>query len=153
MRPAIATVCSLEASLETILDDYAAGHVDAIDLWLGHADAFVKEHGVAVLKGRLTEQGIAAVAASFQGGLLTSQGEARREHWSHFDCRLALCRDLGIPVLVVAGDVFDGAEAGLDVSPLPRNFASGRRGHHSEHLGHLLCTMQYLPRAYPDAQW
>ena len=45
------------------------------------------------------------------------------------------------------------AEAGLDVSPLPRNFASGRRGHHSEHLGHLLCTMQYLPRAYPDAQW
>ena len=106
MRPAIATVCSLEASLETILDDYAAGHVDAIDLWLGHADAFVKEHGVAVLKGRLTEQGIAAVAASFQGGLLTSQGEARREHWSHFDSRLALCRDLGIPVLVVAGDAF-----------------------------------------------
>lgn len=45
------------------------------------------------------------------------------------------------------------AEAGLDVSPLPRNFASGRRGYHSEHLGHLLCTMQYLPRAYPDAQW
>ncbi|MEJ6708675.1 MAG: phenylacetate-CoA oxygenase subunit PaaC [Amylibacter sp.] len=24
---------------------------------------------------------------------------------------------------------------------------------HSEHLGHLLATMQFLPRAYPDAQW
>ncbi|MEM1272338.1 MAG: 1,2-phenylacetyl-CoA epoxidase subunit PaaC [Pseudomonadota bacterium] len=24
---------------------------------------------------------------------------------------------------------------------------------HSEHLGHLLATMQILPRSYPDAQW
>lgn len=28
-----------------------------------------------------------------------------------------------------------------------------RRGIHTEHLGHLLCEMQYLQRAYPDAQW
>lgn len=106
MRPAISTVCSLEASLGTIVEDYAAGHVDAIDLWLGHADAFLKEQGIPALKDRLAAQGIAAVAASFQGGLLTSQGDARREHWSHFDSRLALCRDLAIPVLVVAGDAF-----------------------------------------------
>ena len=106
MKPAISTVCSLDASLGTILEDYAAGHVDAIDLWLGHADAFLKEYDVAALKDRLAERGIAAIAASFQGGLLISQGDARREHWSHFDARLALCRDLGIPVLVVAGDAF-----------------------------------------------
>ena len=24
---------------------------------------------------------------------------------------------------------------------------------HTEHLGHLLCEMQYLQRAYPDATW
>jgi 4-hydroxyphenylpyruvate dioxygenase len=106
MKPAISTVCSLDASLGTILEDYAAGHVDAIDLWLGHADAFLKEYDVAALKDRLAERAIAAIAASFQGGLLISQGDARREHWSHFDTRLALCRDLGIPVLVVAGDAF-----------------------------------------------
>lgn len=28
---------------------------------------------------------------------------------------------------------------------------SGKR--HTEHLGHMLATMQYLPRAYPDARW
>lgn len=28
-----------------------------------------------------------------------------------------------------------------------------RKGIHTEHLGHLLAEMQYLPRAYPDAQW
>lgn len=68
MRPAIATVCSLEASLGTILEGYAAGHVDAVDLWLGHASAFLEKQGTAALKDRLAAQGIAAVAASFQGG-------------------------------------------------------------------------------------
>jgi ring-1,2-phenylacetyl-CoA epoxidase subunit PaaC len=29
----------------------------------------------------------------------------------------------------------------------------GRRGAHSEHLGYMLADMQYLQRAYPDAQW
>ena len=29
----------------------------------------------------------------------------------------------------------------------------GRQGRHSEHLGHLLTEMQFLQRAYPDAQW
>lgn len=28
-----------------------------------------------------------------------------------------------------------------------------REGIHTEHLGHLLTEMQYLQRAYPDAQW
>lgn len=30
----------------------------------------------------------------------------------------------------------------------------GKNGtRHSEHLGHMLATMQFLPRAYPDARW
>jgi ring-1,2-phenylacetyl-CoA epoxidase subunit PaaC len=34
-----------------------------------------------------------------------------------------------------------------------RAILGGRRGHHSEHLGHMLAEMQFLPRAYPDARW
>ena len=45
------------------------------------------------------------------------------------------------------------AEAKLDVPPDQRPILGGRRGHHSEHLGHLLAIMQYLPRTYPDAVW
>jgi len=104
--PAIATVCSLDASLETILEEYAAGHCDAIDLWLGHADGFLETHDPAALRDLLARHGIAPVAASFQGGLLTSQGEARLEHWNHFEARLALLRALGVPTLVIAGDAF-----------------------------------------------
>jgi 2-keto-myo-inositol isomerase len=104
MKPAIATVCSLNAPLETVLEEYTAGHVEAVDLWLGQADGFLNERPVAALREAFERHGIAPVAASFQGGLLTSQGEARAEHWKTFAGRLALCRDLEIPVLVVAGD-------------------------------------------------
>lgn len=71
--------------------------------------------------------------------------------------------------LVVAGVAVDAAqlradwrtaldqvltEAGL---PLPSDevfmHSGGRRGLHSEHLGHMLATMQSLGRAYPDASW
>jgi len=45
------------------------------------------------------------------------------------------------------------AEATLAVPALPRAIVGGRKGHHSEHLGHLLSEMQYLPRAYPNAVW
>ncbi len=44
-------------------------------------------------------------------------------------------------------------EAQLEAPPEQRPILGGRRGHHSEHLGHLLAVMQYLPRTYPDAQW
>lgn len=106
MKPAISTVCSLDAPLETVLEDYAAGHCDAVDLWLGHAEGFLEKHDPSALRERLARHGIMAVAASFQGGLLTSQGEARLEHWKHFESRLPVLRDLGIPVLVIAGDAF-----------------------------------------------
>ena len=44
-------------------------------------------------------------------------------------------------------------EAKLEAPSDQRPILGGRRGHHSEHLGHLLAVMQYLPRTYPDATW
>ena len=44
-------------------------------------------------------------------------------------------------------------DAKLDVPKDQRPILGGRRGHHSEHLGHLLAQMQFLPRTYPDAKW
>ncbi len=46
---------------------------------------------------------------------------------------------------------FDAAT--LPLAPLPAAITGGRQGHHSEHLGHILSEMQFLPRAYPGAVW
>lgn len=45
------------------------------------------------------------------------------------------------------------AEAGLSLPAPRRPVVGGRRGNHSEHLGHLLSEMQFLQRAYPGAAW
>ena len=45
------------------------------------------------------------------------------------------------------------SEAQLEALTDQRPILGGRRGHHSEHLGHLLAVMQFLPRTYPDATW
>lgn len=45
------------------------------------------------------------------------------------------------------------SDATIPLPDLPRAVVGGRKGHHSEHLGHMLAVMQYLPRSYPDATW
>ena len=45
------------------------------------------------------------------------------------------------------------AEAKLEAPADQRPILGGRRGHHSEHLGHLLAVMQHIPRTYPGAVW
>jgi ring-1,2-phenylacetyl-CoA epoxidase subunit PaaC len=45
------------------------------------------------------------------------------------------------------------SEANLEPPADQRPILGGRRGHHSEHLGHILAVMQFLPRTYPDARW
>jgi ring-1,2-phenylacetyl-CoA epoxidase subunit PaaC len=67
-------------------------------------------------------------------------------------------RGIGTDVTLLRGDYLASvrsvlAEATIDPPADQRPILGGRRGHHSEHLGHLLCVMQYLPRAYPDAVW
>jgi ring-1,2-phenylacetyl-CoA epoxidase subunit PaaC len=45
------------------------------------------------------------------------------------------------------------AEATLEAPERVWMQSGGRSGRHSEHLGHLLATMQFLQRAYPGATW
>ena len=67
-------------------------------------------------------------------------------------------RGLGADLAELRGD-YDAAvrsvveEATLTLPADQRPILGGRRGHHSEHLGHLLAAMQFLPRTYPDARW
>ena len=58
--------------------------------------------------------------------------------------------------LKVAEIVPETAEANsirFEIPPELRDEFAFKAGHHSEHLGHLLAVMQFLPRTYPDATW
>jgi 2-keto-myo-inositol isomerase len=105
MKPALSQVSTLNASFATDVEDYAAAACDCLELWLGKLETYLDEHSLADAKALLADHGVTAPVAAFQGGLLTSQGEARRAHWDHFARRLAQLRELGVGTLVVAGDV------------------------------------------------
>lgn len=105
MLPCISQICTLHASLEKDIEDYAAGHCPAIELWLGKVEGWLESRSVADLKALLAAHSMQAPVASFQGGLLNSQGEARKEHWSHFERRLPMLAELGVGTIVVACDV------------------------------------------------
>ena len=105
MLPALSQICTLHAPLEKDIEDYAAGHCPAIELWLGKVEGWLESRSVADLKSLLASHPMQAPVASFQGGLLNSQGEARKEHWSHFERRLPMLAELGVGTIVVACDV------------------------------------------------
>ncbi|HQU44006.1 MAG TPA: sugar phosphate isomerase/epimerase [Pirellulales bacterium] len=105
MKPAISQVCSLNSPFDKDIEDYAAGACRAVEIWLGKLETYLETHSLDDVRRLLDEQQMAAPVASFQGGLLVSQGDARREHWEHFSRRLTLLRKLEIGTLVVACDV------------------------------------------------
>lgn len=102
--PCLSQVCSLGSTFEEDLDGYADGACTAVELWLTKLEEYVATHSPAEVLSRAVDRGITLACASFQGGLLLSQGDARREVWSQLDRRLDLLAQLAVPVLVVTPD-------------------------------------------------
>ncbi len=44
-------------------------------------------------------------------------------------------------------------ESTLKIPQSANSREGGKNGNHSEHLGYILATMQYMQRTYPEAQW
>jgi 4-hydroxyphenylpyruvate dioxygenase len=135
MKPALSQVCSLDAPLECDVADYAAGKCQALELWVGKLDRYLEQHSPAELRALLDQHEMTAPVASFQGGLLTSQGDFRKQHWEAFERRLAQCCELGIGTLVVAGDIGPPLDqAALDRVQLSLRQAAELAGRHRVRL-------------------
>ncbi len=104
MYPALSQVCCLQAPFESDIHGFADAAGNAIELWLTKLEEYLKTHTVADVRKLAEDREQKFVAASFQGGLLFSQGDARREAWGQFERRLDLLAELSVPVLVVAPD-------------------------------------------------
>jgi 2-keto-myo-inositol isomerase len=104
MKPCISQATTLSTPFEADLDAYARGGWRAVELWLTKLETFLEGHPVAEARTLLESNGLTPAAAAVQGGLLLSRGAERAVHWQHFQRRLGVLQELGIPVLVVAAD-------------------------------------------------
>jgi sugar phosphate isomerase/epimerase len=75
-----------------------------MEVWLTKLEQHLEKHSLAETDQLLAEHTLALAAASYQGGLLLSQGEQRRAHFDHFRRRLELCQHFRIPTLLVVAD-------------------------------------------------
>jgi 4-hydroxyphenylpyruvate dioxygenase len=105
MLPTLAQVCSLPAPLEKDVEDYAAGKCRSIELWFTKLENYLQTHSAEAFRQLLSDHEMQAEVVSFQGGLLASQADSRREAWELFQRRLELCRNLGVKTVVIACDV------------------------------------------------
>jgi 2-keto-myo-inositol isomerase len=105
MIPTLSQVCCLNSPFDRDLEDFAAGQCRSVEVWLTKLEEYLKSHTLQDVRFWLDKLGVQLPVASFQGGLLASQGDARREAWQLFDKRLELCREIGIGTIVVACDV------------------------------------------------
>jgi len=86
---------------------YADAGCDAIEVWLTKLEMHLEQHSLDQTRALLQERGITLAAAAYQGGLLLSQGEARKAHYELYRKRLDLCQSLGIRTLLVVADFVD----------------------------------------------
>ncbi|MEX2175155.1 MAG: sugar phosphate isomerase/epimerase family protein [Pirellulaceae bacterium] len=105
MIPTLSQVCCLNSPFDRDLEDFAAGQCRSVEVWLTKLETYLEAHTLRDVRFWLDRLEISLPVASFQGGLLASQGDARREAWELFARRLELCRELRIGTIVVSCDV------------------------------------------------
>jgi sugar phosphate isomerase/epimerase len=104
MKPCISETSTMPASFMEDVDAYAAAGCNALEVWFTKLETALETQPAADLRKRVEDKQITLAAASYQGGLLLSQGEQRRAHFDHFKRRLDLCQFFGIGTMLVVAD-------------------------------------------------
>src|SRR6266851_3181823 len=104
MKPCVSEATTLSSTFAEDVTGYADGGCRAMEVWLTKLETHLEKHSAVETKKLLEDRQMILAAASYQGGLLLSQGEQRKAHYDHFKRRLDLCQSFGIPTLLVAAD-------------------------------------------------
>lgn len=111
MKPCLSEAVTMSSTFADDVNGYADGGCHALEVWLTKLETHLEKHSVADTRKLLEDRAMTLVAASYQGGLLLSQGEQRKVHYDHFKRRLDLCQTFGIPTLLIASDFVDRIDA------------------------------------------
>jgi 4-hydroxyphenylpyruvate dioxygenase len=130
MKPCISEAVTLSRTFAEDVNGYADGGCHALEVWLTKLEKHLETHSVADTRKLLEDRAMTLAAASYQGGLLLSQGEQRKAHYGHFKRRLDLCQIFGISTLLIAADpplhadAHGGNKGGMDATGLQRAIVS-----------------------------
>lgn len=111
MRFCISEATTLPTPFAADVAAYSQAGCTAMEVWLTKLETHVQTQSPSETRKLLADHNMTLAAASYQGGLLLSQGEARRAHFDHFRRRLDLCQSLGIPTIVVVADFVERIES------------------------------------------
>jgi sugar phosphate isomerase/epimerase len=112
MKPCISQATTMSASFADDVIAYAAAGWPGLEVWLTKLETHLQKNSVDQTRRLLQDRGLTLAAASYQGGLLLSQGEQRRAHLDDLRRRLDLCQGFGIPTLLVPADFAERLEPG-----------------------------------------
>jgi sugar phosphate isomerase/epimerase len=104
MRPCLSEATTMTTRFADDVAAFADAGCTAMEVWLTKLETHLETHSAPETHRLLKERGMQLAAASYQGGLLLSQGEQRREHYDHFRRRLDLCQQFDIGTLLVVAD-------------------------------------------------
>ncbi len=104
MQVCLSEVTTLLSAFAEDVVTYSGAGWPAMEVWLTKLETHLEKHSLDETKRLLDDKQIRLVAASYQGGLLLSQGEARKLHFEHFRRRLEMCQQFGIRTLLVVAD-------------------------------------------------
>lgn len=104
MKPCISEATTMPSTFVQDVEDFAAAGAGCMEVWLTKLENAVAASPPGDLRKRIEDKGIRLAAASYQGGLLLAQGEARAAHFDHFKRRLNLCQEFGIETILLVAD-------------------------------------------------
>ena len=92
MRACISEATTLSSTFAEDVAAYADAGCPALEVWLTKLETHLEKHSPADTRKLIEDRQMTLAAASYQGGLLLSQGEQRKAHFDHFKRRLDLCQ-------------------------------------------------------------
>lgn len=110
MKPCLSEATTLPASFAEDVAAYADGGCTAMEVWLTKLETHLEKHTSEETRHMLNDRGMTLAAASYQGGLLLSQGEQRKVHYDHFRRRLDICATFGIPTMLIVADFVEAID-------------------------------------------
>lgn len=115
MKVSLSSVTTLNGTLADDIASCADAGCQYLEVWLTKLEDYLQGNGAwaqpSAIKQLMKERNVSFTGAAYQGGLMFSQGEARRTLFDQLQRRLNLCQEFGIQTLIIVPDVVEKLEA------------------------------------------